>query len=335
MAGYLSYYKGMGYGSTGVQAYLDPFENPAGFLFALPTKIGAMLGELFLGVPSAPWFFPGMRTGRVMVGLAASVLATLFVVPAWQRSAPRQRRRVLWMVAGMLGSLLPLAARAPNPHLLLIPFVGGAFLVSFAGCYWWRRARERLDARSGLGALAGLVFLFTLVIRPPFVWFGFGPGWRQAHQQLERFHTQSIVSDVQPGQKAVFLNFNSWALEFHGYYYRKVMGLPMPDAWWHLSRAPFEHRYLRTGANTLELEVVNGGLAAPPLSREGNVRSLPGLEITILEMGPRGITRVNFEFAHELTHGTYRFLAWREGTLEPAEIPAVGKTLVVNRATTS
>jgi hypothetical protein len=334
-AGYLLFYKGMGYGSTSVRAYLDPFENPAGFLVALPTKVAAMLGELFLGIPSAPWFFPAMRSGRAMAGLAAGVLVTLFIYPCWQRSARRQRRRVLWMVAGMLGSLLPLAARAPNPHILLIPFVGGAFLVSFAGCYWWRCARERLDARSGLAALAGLGFAFALLIRPPFVWFGFGPGWRQAHDQLEQFHTQSIVSDVLPGQKAVFLNFNSWALEFHGYYYRKVMGLPMPDAWWHLSRSPLEHRYRRTGANTLELEVMNGGLAAPALSRQGDVRSLPGLEITILEMGPEGITRVRFEFDHELTHSAYRFMVWRGGTLESAEVPAVGGMLVVNQATTS
>jgi hypothetical protein len=334
-AGYLLFYKGMSYGSTGVQAYLDPFENPAGFLFALPTKVAAMLGELFLGIPSAPWFFPAMRSGRVMAGMAAAALVTLFIYPAWQRSAVLQRRRVVWMVVGMLGSLLPLAARAPNPHILLIPFVGGAFLVSFAGHYWWRRARERLDAHSGLAALAGLGFVFALLIRPPFVWFGFGPGWQQAHDQLEQFHTQSIVRDVLPGQKAVFLNFNSWALEFHGYYYRKVMGLPVPDAWWHLSRSPLEHRYRRTRANTLELEVMNGGLVAPLSSREGDVRSLPGLEITILEMGPQGITRVRFEFDHELTHSAYRFMAWQEGALESAEIPAVGGTLVVNQATAS
>ena len=332
-AGYLLFYKAMGYGSTAVPAYLDPLENPAGFLFALPTKVAAMLGELFLGIPSAPWFFPAMRSGRVIAGLAAAALATLFIYPSWQSSPRRQRRRVLWMVAGMLGSLLPLAARAPNPHILLIPFVGGAFLVSFAGGYWWRRARERLDARSGLGALAGLGFVFALLVRPPFVWFGFGPGWQQAHDQLEQFHTQSIVSDVQPGQKAVFLNFNSWALEFHGYYYRKVMGLPVPDAWWHLSRSPLEQRYRRTAANTLELEVISGGLVGPALSSQGDVHSLPGLEITILETGSAGVTRVRFEFDHELTHSDYRFLAWRGGTLESAEIPAVGGTLVVNRST--
>jgi len=40
--------------------------------------------------------------------------------------------------AAMLGSLIPLSGRPPNPHVLIIPFIGGSVLVGFILFYWWR-----------------------------------------------------------------------------------------------------------------------------------------------------------------------------------------------------
>jgi hypothetical protein len=328
---YLVYYKAMGHGSTGLAAYVNPLENPVAFFSALPSKALAMAGELFLGTQSSAWFFPNRRPGTVMAGLAAIVLVGLLAYPIWKRSAGRQRRMIAWMVVGILGSLLPLAARMPNPHILIAPFVGSAILVGFILFYSWRHARRRRNLPNVLRLLASLSFVFVLLIRPPFAWYAFGNGWQAAHERVRQFHHESVVNELLPHQKAIFLNFNSWDLEFHGYYYRMLQDLPMPEAWWHLSRSSLQHRYHRTAPDTLELEVVGGGIGGDnPYLTEGHVRQLPGLRVAVLDADQSGATRVQFRFDKPLTDDAYRFMAWREGSLESVDIPPVGESILIN-----
>jgi hypothetical protein len=328
---YLVYYKVLGHGSTGLAAYVNPLDNPAAFLSALPSKALAMLGELFLGTESSAWFFPARRLGTAMAGLAAVILVGLLAYPIWRRSVGRQRRMIAWMGVGILGSLLPLAARMPNPHMLIVPLVGSTTLTSFILFYSWRHARRRRTLPNVLRLLASLSFVYILLIRPPFGWFAFGNEWQQAHERVRQFHSESIVNELLPHQNAIFLNFNSWDLEFHGYYYRLVTGLPVPEAWWHLSRSPLQHRYHRTALDTLELEVVGGGIGGGnPSMTKAHARELRGLHVAVLDADQRGATRVRFKFDKPLTDDAYRFLVWREGSLESADLPPVGESILVN-----
>ncbi len=328
---YVVNYKVMGYGSRGLAAYVNPLESPIVFLSALPSKALAMLGELFLGIDSSAWFFPDRRPGTVMAGLAAVVLAGLLAYPIWKRSAGRQRRMIAWMAAGILGALLPLAARMPNPHMLIAPATGSAILVGLILFYSWRHARRRRTIPNVLRLLASLSFVYLLLIRPPFAWFAFGSEWQAAHERVRRFHHESIVNEILPHQKAIFLNFNSWDLEFHGYYYRMLQGLPMPEAWWHLSRSSLPHRYHRTAPDTLELEVIGGGIGdGNPSLRKGEVRELRGLRVVVLDADRSGATRVQFKFHRPLGDDAHRFMAWREGSLEPVDVPPVGESILVN-----
>jgi hypothetical protein len=333
---YVAYYKAMGHGSTGLAAYRDPLENPAAYFTALPSKMLAMSGELFLGVQSSAWFFPGQRTRTVLSGVAAVVLVGTLLYPIWKRSPRRQRRRIVWMITGILGSLFPLASRMPNPHILLAPLVGSTVLVGFILNYSWRYAKRRPSLLNVLRLLAGLAFVYLLVIRPPLAWLAFGQQWQSRHERLEQFHSQPILKDLRPHQRAVFLNFRSWDLEFHGYYYRKVHDLPMPEAWWHLSRSSLQHRYHRTAPDTLEMEVIGGSLGVPTTTGgdsrfdKGDGHQLPGLRITILDAHQGGVTRVEFRFDRPLTDDTYRFMAWRDNSLESVDLPPVGESLLVN-----
>jgi hypothetical protein len=333
---YLAFYRAMGLGSTGLAAYVNPLENPMAYTSALPSKALAMVGELFLGIQSSAWFFPAQRLRTTLAGVAAIVLVGFLLYPIWERSPRRQRRRIQWLLVGILCSLLPLASRMPNPHVLLAPLAGSVMLVGFILWYSWRRAKRERGALNVLRLLASLVFVFVMLVLPPFAWFNFGAQWQSTHEQLGRFHSQPILSDLRPGQKVVFLNFNSWGLEFHGYYYRRVQGLPVPDSWWHLSRSSLQHRYHRTAPDTLELEVVDGGLGLTPTQRgeaqwePRGVHQLPGLRITILDADASGLTRVEFKFAHSLTDDAYRFVVWREGSLEMVALPPVGESITVN-----
>jgi hypothetical protein len=39
---------------------------------------------------------------------------------------------------------------------------------------------------------------------------------------------------------------------------------------------------------------------------------------------------VEFKFAHSLTDDAYRFVVWREGSLEMVALPPVGESITVN-----
>lgn len=319
--GYLAVYKALGRGTAGIDAYLDPFNDTAAFLTALPSKVFAMLGELFLGTESSLWYFPQLRTEVVIFGAAAVVLVGLLLFPLWKQSYPCRRRRILWMITGMLGSLIPLSGRAPNPHVLIIPFIGGSVLVGFILFYWWRRIRRRINLLNVLALLACAALVYVQLIRPPFYWFGASEEWLVAHERLVEFHQQPVLKELQPYHKAIFLNFSNWSFEFHGYYYRKLVGLPMPDAWWRLTTSAGPLRYHRTADNKLEMEVLNPG--------EGRVVRLRGLRVTVPSGEIRGVARVEFEFDRSLADDIYRFLVWRDGRLFRIEVPPVGLSVQV------
>ena len=320
---YLTVYTALGCGTAGIEAYLDPFNDTAAFLTALPSKFSAMFGELFLGAQSSRWYFPQLRTGVVVSGAAAVVLVGFLLFPLWKRSYPRRRRRINWMVTGMLGSLIPLASRTPNPHVLIIPFIGGSVLVGFILFYWWRRIKRKINIFNGLALLACAALVYILLIRPPFNWFGASEEWQTAHERLEQFHNQPVLEELRPDQKIIFLNFSNWSFEFHGYYYRKLYDLPMPDAWWRLTSSAVPPRYHRTADNKLEMEIVLS--RSFQLPKKGSVVRLPGLRVTVLAVEIGGTARVEFEFDRSLDDDTYCFLVWREGRLHRIEPPRVGQ----------
>jgi hypothetical protein len=321
---YLAVYKALGYGTAHIEAYMDPFNDTAAFLSALPSKFSAMFGELFLGAQSSRWYVPQLRPGVVISGAAAVVLIGFLLYPLWKRSYPRRRRRINWMVTGMLGSLIPLSSRSPNPHVLIIPFVGGSVLVGFILFYSWRRIKKKINLLNGLALLACAALVYILLIRPPFFWFEASEEWQTAHERLEQYHNQPVLEELRPDQRVIFLNFSNWSFEFHGYYYRKSYDLPMPDAWWRLTSSDVPPRYRRTAANKLEMEIVLSGLF--PLPGKGSIVRLPGLRVTVLAVETGGTARVELEFDRSLDDDMYRFLVWREGRLHRIEPPRVGQS---------
>lgn len=332
---YLAVYKILGRGTAGINDYLDPFNDTTAFLTALPSKFSAMLGELFLGSQSSLWYFPQQRPEVVILGVVAIVLVTLLLFPLMKQSYPRQRRRIYWMITGMLGSLIPLSSRTPNPHILIIPFIGGSVLVGFILYYWGRRIKKRVNLLNGLALLACAALVYVQVIRPPFYWFEASEEWQGTHERLEQFHQQPVLKDLQPRQKVIFLNFINWSFEFHGYYYRKLHDLPMPDAWWRLTSSTLPLRYHRTADNKLEMEIINSSSPESPGNAsvsggnsypgKGQVIRLPGLRVTVLDTNANGPTRVEFRFDNTLSEDTYRLLEWRDGRLHHITPPPAGQ----------
>jgi hypothetical protein len=332
---YLALYKAMGCGTAGISDYLDPFNDTAAFLSALPGKGLASMGELFFGSNASLWYFPERRLTVVLVGAAAIMVIGLLLYPVWKSSSRSQQRRILWIIFGTLGSLLPLSARSPSSHVMLIPLIGGSVLVGFILYYWGQQVKKPFSFRNIPGILACAALVVLLFIRPPFTWFRFAGGWQENHRQVETFHRQSVLNQLLPHQKAIFLNFYDWAYDFHGYYYRKLYDMPMPESWWRLSSSSQPRRYYRTAEDTVVMEVIDDSQTrnSEPINNnpgKDNVIRLQGFQVTILKTGPVGPLRVEFKFDRSLDDGVYQFLLWREGGLHFQEPPPEGQSLVVS-----
>jgi hypothetical protein len=149
------------------------------------------------------------------------------------------------------------------------------------------------------------------------------------------------LNEFLPHQEAIFLNASeSVALTDDVYYYRKINRLPLPGAWRQLSYSLHKHRYLRTGEDKLELEIIGGSVfyqspylfvirsSKTPL-KIGEVIKLSGLQITILEVNENGPTRIEFKFDRSLDDERYLFLKFQDGTLHSISPPSIGQSITL------
>jgi hypothetical protein len=117
---------------------------------------------------------------------------------------------------------------------------------------------------------------------------------------------------------------------------------PVPRSWRPLSIAPYDHHLRRSGPRTLELRVEEGGVMLRSLFevlyRDAR-RILPvgstvdrGLfQAEILAARDGAPTHIAFHFDRDLDDSSLSFLVWQDGELRPADLPAVGQELLIER----
>jgi hypothetical protein len=334
---YLLAYRHLGYGASGVGSYLDPMTDPAGYLAQLPGRILAMCGELFLWYPAISWYTDSLTSA--LAGGAGIILMALLIAPVFRGGTEGMRRVIARLALGTAGALLPLAAGTPGSRNLVIPFLGVAALVGLALHHWWSVARRGVGlVRRGAAPICLGLVLVHLVIAPA-AWIG-GPGKvHRASDRLVALATEAPFVDVDvPGQRTLFLTSNinsSW----DSYFIRKFMRLPMPERWWVLSDAAGRHRYRRTAAGRLELEIdrakaasrLGGGIPGPPHPmRVGYEVRLDGLRVKVLEMDrEKRHTRVEFTLDRPLDDPSIALIAILDGRPQRVEPPAPGETLTL------
>ena len=102
----------------------------------------------------------------------------------------------------------------------------------------------------------------------------------------------------------------------------------MPASWRVLSWAPGPHRVVRTGSDTIEMEIGRGGIESATLG-PGTVVSLHDMEATVVDAGARGPTRVRFRFERPLDDPSLTLLAWGGDRLRKVVPPPVGGTIAL------
>lgn len=343
---YLIIYRLLGYGTSGLGLYTNPFNDPLGFIAGLPVKLAAFLGEMFfklLGIFQVNPMAPGQGLLTIGVGAAALILCGLLFYPVWKQASTGQRRHFRWLIAGTFASMLPFASALPGGRINMIPFIGGSILLALILHHWGRKLRLNLKSpKAWLGGLVCLCFVLIHLILSPYAWFAGADIVKTYFVEQEEFHKKKVLNEIKPHQEAIFLDCGSggglgWL--YLAFNYRKVNSLPMPKRWWQLSFSSHKHSYLRTAEDTLALEVQGGdewrsfdvwGLASPGTHlKKGNVVRLSGLQVTILDVKPDGVLRIAFKFEYPLEDERYCFYRFKEGKPEIVKPPEIGQTLTL------
>lgn len=330
IAVYLGTWSRFGHGATG-GGYIDPLRDPALFLFELPARLAVLMGGIVLGGNADWWLLrPDLRPIIVTIGVAASLSFAALVVAASRDGIAQERAVVRWLATATVLSAVPFAGTPIGSRCLLVPFVGGAALLAVVIARWWTAWRHDAGVRARLlrASAAGLAVIHFAVA--PLGRIG-GP--LLVRQMLtarvaDALDTAGLDPGTLPKQTAVVLAAPNIVIGLHVAFYRVLYRLPMPAAWRVLSWSPGTHRFVRTGVDTLEMDISSAGFDDARLGAGSSV-SLRGLEATVLSTEHGGQTHVRFRFDRSLDDASVTLLARRDDHLERVAVPQIGETLVI------
>ncbi|MBX3187987.1 MAG: hypothetical protein KF819_13270 [Labilithrix sp.] len=298
----------LGYGSFGSGFYSDPLRDPAAFAADAPWRAVALLGMGWMTLDAEAWRLGASRW--ILVGLVATAALGMNVVlrRALSPLSPRARARATWLLVGSLIAIAPTLAVVPARRLLGVSMLGVALVVALVIDHVWFPTREEdkkpRDRAGILASLAALGLGFAHLVHGP------GTSWLASRQHrmdggefADRVtwlrskvpETSTSELGVVRGMAGAF--FTPFALDRRG---------QTPARWWVLSQAGHV-LVLRRGERTLEMIATPGrGLfpvgernlyrsSSQPL-RAGDELVVPGMRVTVLEVGEAGPRIARFDF---------------------------------------
>jgi hypothetical protein len=329
IAGYLALYVIAGLGASPSGGYVDPLRAPGAFLVGVPARWLFMIGATIAGGGADLWLLrPDLRSAFALTGAAIAVAFAALLRVVWASAPEAERRGSRWLIAGAAASALPFVGSPIGSRCLVLPLLGGSVVVAFVLHGWWRTLRHRSGSAYRIASAAcvllavihlGLAPLARLVspyLMRQMMYDRLVAAMQQAELDLERL----------PSQRVVVLRAPDFILGLHALSFRALYRLPLPRSWRTLSWARGPHRYQRTAADTLVLELPEGQIQASGLA-VGDLVELEGMTAKVLARGNLGPKRVEFRFDRPLEDGELHFLGWRNGRFEHIELPAVGEWL--------
>jgi hypothetical protein len=332
--GWLVAYKALGYGAHASTLYVDPFAQPLDWLTNLGPRLSVMFAGAIIGFPADLWMMADARAFLV-IGAAALVAGFgAYLFKAGQDLTHEERRHLRWLVFGAGLSLLPATSTSPSIRLLLPASLGGCVAVAVVLRHAWEKRRAALAIAVGLG-------FFHLLIAPLF-WIGLSYAFKLAADRGDRIQA-ALEADLDPSKVSDQRLINLWSDPFammSAPAHWRMSGAPMPRAWWTLSLAPGEHRYTRTAADTLELELANGRLLTneleyfcrPPGSEPFSSVALEGMRAEVVDRDAEGVRRVRFIFDRSLDDPSLVLIRWDNGVMRRLPTPKVGSAFVATPA---
>ncbi len=329
---YLGVYRVLDLGASPGSDYLDPLRDPTTYLAEAPARLLVVLGGMLSGGNDLWVLRPDFRPRLVVGGGVAIALVALAIAGVWRSTAASERRALRWLGAGAVLAAVPFLGTPIGSRCMVIPWIGGAAIVGIVLVQWWTAVRVRPGfAPRTVGMLCwGLVAVHLILgpaerlVVPYFL--------RQAmFVRLQRaVGDTAVAGEAVDGKTVIVLDAPDMLVGQYAFFFRQLYRLPMPAEWRVLSWAPCTHRFRRTAADTIELELIGGTVHAPHLS-SGAVVQVTGMRAAVLAAAADGPTRIEFRFDRPLDDLDLVFLHWSGARFERVQPPAVGATVELAR----
>lgn len=330
---YLAVRGALGYGTAASGFYSDPLREPGAFLTNAPGRAVALLATGWLTVDSEYWRLGVARWLLAGIVLACAAGLAVPIRRAFAALEPRHRAAATWLLVGSLLALVPTLAVVPARRLLGVSMLGIAAVVALLlDRAWFPRAGEPGVSRgpaASLAALAALGLGFAHLVHGP------GISWLASEQhRTDASDFDSRVAwlrsrtgdpkkarvGVMRGLAGVF--FAPFALDRRGV---------TPARWCVLTQAGHVVA-LRRDVYTLELVATTGRGLYPIGERnlyrsvdaplhEGDEIVVPGMRVTILEVGEAGPRAARFVFDED--PATLLWLSDMFDATREVELPSV------------
>ena len=327
-------YKGLGYGASGAEFYIDPAGEPGHFLAALAMRLPILLEGQFSFPPSDLWLLvPSDHKAKVLAVIVALVLLGSTVLAF----GVRRTRENGFFATGMLLALVPVCATWPSDRLLMFAGFGAFGLIGD----FLTAPRELLThgRRVVVRAAAGFYVLLHIVVAPLFYGGRASQIAHMLHDPIERAAASYPPSSELAGKTLMIVNGPDFLVPSLGIMVRVRKGEPMPARIRQLAIA-VQGRVLfkRTGERTVEVLLEKGFFHDPfslvfrkeePAMAIGERVQIPGMTATVkaLTSDRKRVATIEFELDRPLDDASHVWVIWRETRMERFTLPAVGEEI--------
>ena len=321
------------FGAVGSGFYSDPFREPASFLRTAPRRLATLLADSWLSLDTETL---SSSTPAWALALGVVAFVALLVIPLRRTLAEldeAQRRSALWLLLGSVLALGPVLAVVPSPRLLGASLLGSAPLVALIlDRAWFYRVIEERCGQAELTGLVALLLGFLHLVHAPCTSWLVARHFRQTAVSFAE-HTADLEARLTAPTSAdvVVLRGISGAF-FLPFALARDGKLP---ARWRILAQTGHALALRRGPRTLDVIVpadqtlfpagpgnlfrsVNDKLAA------GASFDLPGLHVTVLEIGKEGPRSARFQFDRDLEAASLTWITERFDGFPEAVPPKQG-----------
>lgn len=355
----------MGYGARASGVYVDPGSDPLGFARLLLHRIPVFVADMVFNLPSdlwdrgSPWRervlalelippsvwmqLPDWRTYHVAIGIAALAVLWALLRFCLRGCAQSERIQLRWLLLGALLSLVPVAGAFPSTRLTLAASFGLAPALALALRQIARRLYEAPRMRwPRFLALytVGISVLFLQLVEPLS---------EDVRATVDNFATTTewvLAAELDPqrvaDQRVFLLNASEFTTTFFFAYTWWWHDRPLPRSYTPISTAPYAHDLERIGDNALVLRTLGGSFFESPSEvhfrtadrqlRAGDAVQLEGVRIEIARAIAGRPRALKLTFDRPVDDPSYAFLVSSEHGLARLEMPAVGQTLRLRRA---
>jgi hypothetical protein len=335
-------YKTLGYGAGASGIYFDPIGAWPQFLLHAPGRFLLLFGTQFFSLPvDLAILAPHIKLPLMMGGLLTVPLLLLGLRLAWRHLDSTERRVLTWLATGAGLAVLPVLSTFASGRLLTLPSLGGAVIIATLIRHGWRMRGDGAISPRRWPVLLGAGLAVLHLVLAPLAWPLQTATLRFASKAAEQVILDApIAEETAAQQEVVVVNAENPIFGFYPIIIRMRYDRPIPQTWRTLSVAPCDHYIHRTAPDTIEIS-----LAAPvPMTdfellvsdpedppQAGDIVTLDGLEIEVLETYGLRVTRFACRFDAPLEDPRYLFLALGKDGLRPMTLPSPGETILLTR----